>query len=115
MSTIKKKTTAANVAEKSAQKTPEFEDALRELEEITRSLESGQLSLNESIKAYERGMELRKTALITLEAAEKKLEYLEKKSDGTVEKKVIPAKSQDLFASDDSDEDEDDDSDDVPF
>ena len=70
-------------------KEPTFEEALVELEEITRSLESGRLSLDDSIKAYERGMELRKIAQEMLEKAEKKLEYLEKREDGSVDKKPV--------------------------
>jgi len=68
------------------QKSPTFEEALGELEEITRSLESGGLSLDDSIKAYEKGMELRKLCLEMLGKAEKKLEYLEKKENGELEK-----------------------------
>lgn len=70
-------------------KDPTFEEALSELESITRSLESGSLSLDDSIAAYERGMELRKIAQTMLEKAEKKLEYLEKKEDGSVAKKPV--------------------------
>lgn len=67
-------------------KEPSFEEAIQELEEITRSLESGKLTLDDSIHAYERGMELRKICTSMLEKAEKKLEYLQKKKDGGVEK-----------------------------
>lgn len=66
-----------------------FEEALEELESITRSLEEGNLSLDDSIKAYERGMELRTIAMEMLNAAEKKLEYLAKKEDGSVERRPI--------------------------
>ena len=37
-----------------------FEDLLKELEEIVISLESGNLSLDESIKKYQRGIEISK-------------------------------------------------------
>lgn len=67
------------------QKEPTFEEALDALEEITRSLEGGSLTLDESIKAYEKGMELRKICMKMLEKAEKKLEYLEKQEDGSLE------------------------------
>ena len=68
------------------QKARSFEEALSELEELTRSLESGDLSLDDSINAYERGMELRTACLEMLNKAEKKLEYLEKKENGSLER-----------------------------
>ena len=72
---------------------PTFEEALQALEEITRSLESGSLTLDESIQAYEKGMELRKIAYSMLEKAEKKLEYLERQENGDVQKKDVPGDS----------------------
>lgn len=66
-----------------------FEEAIEELEEITRNLESGRLSLDDSIAAYEKGMELKKVCLEMLNRAEKKLEYLEKKDNGNLEKQSI--------------------------
>jgi len=62
-------------------KEPTFEEAIEELEKITRDLENGNLSLDESIQSYEKGMELKKLCLGILEKAEKKLEYLERKED----------------------------------
>ncbi|MDH5655163.1 MAG: exodeoxyribonuclease VII small subunit [Spirochaetia bacterium] len=70
-------------------KEPGFEEAIDELEEITRALESGELSLDDSIKSYEKGMELKKLCLNILEKAEKKLEYLEKSSNDSLEKKSL--------------------------
>ena len=66
-----------------------FEEAIELLEEITRKLESGAMSLDESIKAYEKGMELRRICSEMLSRAEKKLEYLERQADGSLEKKTI--------------------------
>ncbi len=70
-------------------KTPSFEEALEELEKLTRSLESGGLTLDESITSYERGMELRKLCQEMLNHAEKKLEYLEKKENGNLVREPI--------------------------
>lgn len=70
-------------------KEPSFEEALQELEDITRNLESGTLSLDESIAAYEKGMMLRKLCVGMLERAEKKLEYIEQTVDGETVKKPI--------------------------
>ncbi|MCX7998881.1 MAG: exodeoxyribonuclease VII small subunit, partial [Leptospiraceae bacterium] len=55
-----------------------FEDALKELEKIAEKLEKGQLTLEESIKAYERGMELKKICTDRLKEAEGKIELLTK-------------------------------------
>lgn len=80
---------------KATGKTPEsepeigFEEAIEQLEEITRKLESGALSLDESIRAYETGMRLRQICSQMLSRAEKKLEYLERRADGTLEKQDI--------------------------
>ena len=54
-----------------------FEAALAELEAIVRDLEAGQLPLEESLAAYERGAGLLKHCQETLAAAEKKLLILE--------------------------------------
>lgn len=46
-----------------------FEDLLKELEDIVSALEKGDLTLDESIKKYERGMELAKLCTDKLESA----------------------------------------------
>ena len=74
-----------------------FEEALQQLEDITRALESGELSLDDSIKAYEKGMELKKLCTSILEKAEQKLEYIKKQEDGSVTVEPIPEKDQDAL------------------
>lgn len=59
-----------------------FEDAMQRLEQIVQSLESGELSLEDSIKAFEEGMKLAKFCSGKLEEAEKKVTMLIKESDG---------------------------------
>jgi len=54
-----------------------FEASLAELEAIVRNMEAGQLSLEESLAAYERGAILLKQCQETLGAAEQKLKVLE--------------------------------------
>ena len=66
-----------------------FEEAMEQLEEITRQLESGSLSLDESIKAYEKGMELKNLCQQMLERAERKLEYLARQQDGSIDREAI--------------------------
>ncbi|MCB1189783.1 MAG: exodeoxyribonuclease VII small subunit [Leptospiraceae bacterium] len=63
-----------------------FEEALSELEEIADKLERGQLTLEESIKAYERGMELKNTCSDRLKEAEGKIEFLSKAPNGQIVK-----------------------------
>ena len=56
--------------------TPNFENSLLELEKIVRELESGDVSLDESLKRFEQGIELYKKCRQTLESAEKKIKIL---------------------------------------
>ena len=53
-----------------------FEESLQSLESIGESLESGQLSLEDSIKAFEEGMQIGKNCQKTLKDAELKIEKL---------------------------------------
>ncbi|MBM9498873.1 exodeoxyribonuclease VII small subunit [Leptospira sp. 201903071] len=55
-----------------------FEEALLELEQIAEKLERQDFSLEESLKAYERGMELKKICQRILDTAEGKIEALTK-------------------------------------
>ena len=80
---------AKKTAAKAATPSPSFEDAIAELEKITRDLENGGLSLDDSIKAYERGVELKKICQTKLDEAEKKLEVLERKEDGSFQKTPV--------------------------
>lgn len=67
---------------KPARNTPPatFEAALAELEAIVRDLEAGQLPLEESLAAYERGAALLRHCQETLSSAEQKLQILENSS-----------------------------------
>jgi len=51
-----------------------FEDALARLEEIVEKLEAENISLEESVKLYEEGIELSKFCTQTLEQAELRIE-----------------------------------------
>lgn len=53
-----------------------FEAALRELEEIIRKLESGEVALEESITLYERGAALKAHCEATLGAARERIEKI---------------------------------------
>ena len=53
-----------------------FEAAMKELEEIVKRLESGDLSLEESLKIFEEGIALSRYCFKKLEEAEKKISIL---------------------------------------
>lgn len=54
----------------------DFESSLKKLEDIVRELESGDISLNESLTRFEEGIGLYKKCRQTLEGAEKKIKIL---------------------------------------
>ena len=64
-----------------------FEDALTRLEEIVRNLESGDLTLEESLENFEEGMKLTKLCNDRLDSAQKKIETLLKDHQGNLVKK----------------------------
>ena len=63
-----------------------FEDALAELEKIVRQLEEGKTPLEESIKAYERGIELKTYCESKLKDAQLTIEKIALKEDGSIGK-----------------------------
>ena len=60
----------------------DFETAMRDLEDLVERLEQGDLPLEESLKAFERGVMLTRSCQIALKEAEQKVEILLKKSGG---------------------------------
>lgn len=66
------------------QKTPDFETALEELEALVNRMENGESSLEDSLKDFERGIELTRSCQTALAEAEQKVEILLKK-DGEPE------------------------------
>ena len=63
-------------------KTPDFESALHELESIVERMEKGELTLEESLQQFERGVLLTRTCQQSLQDAEQKVQIL-LKNDGT--------------------------------
>lgn len=59
-----------------------FETALEKLEQIVRKLESGDLALDESLKAFEEGIGLARTCEKLLQEAKGKVEKLVQKEGG---------------------------------
>ena len=68
---------------------PDFERSLAELEAIVDKLEAGELSLDESLKQFERGVQLTRVCQSALKQAEQKVEILLRKS-GTNEFEAAP-------------------------
>jgi exodeoxyribonuclease VII small subunit len=62
-----------------------FEDALARLETIVSQLESGALSLEDSMAQFEEGMRLNKICSDKLAEAENKIEMLVKRADGSLQ------------------------------
>jgi len=58
----------------------DFETAMRELEELVERLEQGELPLEESLAAFERGVILTRSCQTALKDAEQKVEILLKKA-----------------------------------
>ncbi|MCB1722804.1 MAG: exodeoxyribonuclease VII small subunit [Gammaproteobacteria bacterium] len=55
---------------------PTFEESLAELEALVERMEAGDLSLEESLSAFERGIGLTRSCQEALQAAEQKVEML---------------------------------------
>lgn len=69
---------------KKKKKAPDFETALEELETLVERMEDGESSLEDSLKDFERGIELTRNCQAALADAEQKVEILLKK-DGEPE------------------------------
>lgn len=59
-----------------------FEDALKKLEEIVKEMESGDLTLEESLKSFEEGVRLSRFCAKKLDEAERRIDTLLKNEDG---------------------------------
>jgi exodeoxyribonuclease VII small subunit len=60
--------------------TPLFEDSLAELEQLVNRLEQGDITLEESLKSFERGVQLTRTCQTALQNAEQKVQILLEKN-----------------------------------
>ena len=66
-----------------------FEEALVELENIVRELESGKIKLDDAVEAYEKAVSLKKLWTDKLKAAELKIEKIEINKDGSLSTNII--------------------------
>ena len=63
-------------------KEPLFEEAMKGLESVVARLESGEASLDESIRLFEEGMKLSEICRKRLDEADRKIEVLLRKPSG---------------------------------
>lgn len=61
-----------------------FEEALGKLEDIVRKMEAGDMTLEESLKAFEEGIKLARLCSRKLDEAERRVEVLIKQEDELV-------------------------------
>ena len=61
-----------------------FEDALKKLEEILRKMETGDLTLEESLKSFEEGIRLSRLCAEKLDEAERRVDILLKEDEKVV-------------------------------
>ncbi|OUX37396.1 MAG: exodeoxyribonuclease VII small subunit [Proteobacteria bacterium TMED261] len=65
-----------NADDSSNESNVDFESALKELENLVSKMEDGELSLDDSLKAFERGIELTRSCQSSLEKAELRIQML---------------------------------------
>ncbi|MDP2602857.1 MAG: exodeoxyribonuclease VII small subunit [Deltaproteobacteria bacterium] len=80
---------------KKDQQSKKFEAALEELEQVVEQLESGDLSLEDSLAAFEKGVGLVKLCNEKLTEVEKKVELLIKDKEGKLQLKPFAADAED--------------------
>ena len=68
----------------SNKKAVDFEQQLASLEGLVNSLESGELSLEESLKSFEQGIKVARDCQAALKSAEQKVEVLMRQGDELV-------------------------------
>jgi len=78
------------MAKKNLTPPKDFEDALRELEQILGEIERGEVGLEESLIKYERGNFLIQHCQGILNSAEKQIELISKGPDGTLKATPMP-------------------------
>ncbi len=67
-----------------------FESILEQLEDLVNQLEEGDLPLEESLAAFEKGMSLATKGTELIDAAEKRVEILLQKEDGSTTTETFP-------------------------
>ena len=71
-----------------------FEEELKDLETLVSQIDSGELTLEESIGAFERGVVLVKSLNQKLDEVERKVEMLTRDAEGQLESVVLQGESE---------------------
>jgi exodeoxyribonuclease VII small subunit len=71
-----------------------FEDALKKLEDILRKMEGGEMTLEESLKAFEEGIRISRICAERLDEAERRVDILLKEDERLVAKPFIGENSE---------------------
>ncbi len=87
-------------------KTKKFEDELKDLETIVSKIDSGELTLEESIAAFERGVMLVKALNGKLDEVERKVELLTRSAGGELRTAPFEASPDDEHSAGAKDDDE---------
>jgi len=67
-----------------------FEEAISELENIVDEMERGELSLDESIEFFQKGIELSKYCSKRLDEIEKRISVLVEDEKGNIQERIMP-------------------------
>lgn len=78
------KSTTKKTAAHKTKEPVNFESAMAELEALVEEMEQGDISLEESLQKFERGIELTRTCQKALQEAEQKVQILMKKNRADV-------------------------------
>ncbi|MEQ6886830.1 exodeoxyribonuclease VII small subunit [Salicola sp. Rm-C-2C1-2] len=73
--------------------TASFEASIQELETLVRKLEQGDMALEDSLKAFERGVQLTRSCQQSLRDAEQRVEQVIENSQGELESRPYPEES----------------------
>lgn len=68
-----------------------FEDSMIELEEVVSKLETGDVTLDDSLKLFEQGIKLAKSCQKKLDDAEKKVKILTADTNGDLTEEIFEA------------------------
>jgi exodeoxyribonuclease VII small subunit len=71
--------------------TDKFETSLKKLEEIVKRMETGSLTLEDSLKAFEEGVKYAAFCTGKLDDAERRVEILLKQKDGSLKREPFEA------------------------
>jgi exodeoxyribonuclease VII small subunit len=84
-----KMTKPAKPAKSTSKNEPKFEDAMSELEDVVRQLEAGDVPLEESLAAFEKGVSLVRLLHTRLDSVQEKIEELTQNDRGRPETKPL--------------------------